>query len=178
MNRTSSDKIARNGPWLLEGTWGGRRDLNPQQPEPQSGALPLSYDHHRWHGNRSLKFESFFANKGLDFSKSFHYLSAPVEPRFAGSLMIISPGRGARRVASAFLVGLFLLLPVPLLAQQDDPSEIFLKAYLSAQQGEKLEHENRFKTCPRQISVCGKPHRRIAQGASGLAASDRRISWP
>jgi hypothetical protein len=25
---------------------GGRRDLNPQQPEPQSGALPLSYDHH------------------------------------------------------------------------------------------------------------------------------------
>src|SRR5436853_5518532 len=30
--------------------------------------------------------------------------------------------------------------------QQDDPSEIFLKAYLSAQQGEKLEHEDRFKT--------------------------------
>ena len=26
--------------------WGGRRDSNPQQPEPQSGALPLSYDHH------------------------------------------------------------------------------------------------------------------------------------
>jgi hypothetical protein len=25
---------------------GGRRDLNPQHPEPQSGALPLSYDHH------------------------------------------------------------------------------------------------------------------------------------
>lgn len=25
--------------------WGGRRDLNPQQPEPQSGALPLSYGH-------------------------------------------------------------------------------------------------------------------------------------
>ena len=24
---------------------GGRRDSNPQQPEPQSGALPLSYDH-------------------------------------------------------------------------------------------------------------------------------------
>ena len=27
-------------------SWGGRRDSNPQQPEPQSGALPLSYDHH------------------------------------------------------------------------------------------------------------------------------------
>ena len=27
------------------GEKGGRRDSNPQQPEPQSGALPLSYDH-------------------------------------------------------------------------------------------------------------------------------------
>ena len=26
--------------------WGERRDSNPQQPEPQSGALPLSYAHH------------------------------------------------------------------------------------------------------------------------------------
>ena len=25
--------------------WGGQRDSNPQQPEPQSGALPLSYGH-------------------------------------------------------------------------------------------------------------------------------------
>src|SRR6478672_695453 len=45
---------------------GGRRDSNPQQPEPQSGALPLSYGHHHWRGTR-LKFESLFANKGLDF---------------------------------------------------------------------------------------------------------------
>src|SRR4030095_5009052 len=30
----------------LKSIWGGRRDSNPQQPEPQSGALPLSYDHH------------------------------------------------------------------------------------------------------------------------------------
>ena len=27
--------------------WGDRRDSNPQQPEPQSGALPLSYAHHK-----------------------------------------------------------------------------------------------------------------------------------
>ena len=28
--------------------WGGRRDLNPRQPDPQSGALTrLSYDHHQ-----------------------------------------------------------------------------------------------------------------------------------
>lgn len=25
---------------------GDRRDLNPQPPVPQTGALPLSYDHH------------------------------------------------------------------------------------------------------------------------------------
>ena len=28
-------------------SWGGQRDSNPQQPEPQSGALPLSYGHRR-----------------------------------------------------------------------------------------------------------------------------------
>ena len=31
---------------LPEQEWGERRDSNPQQPEPQSGALPLSYAHH------------------------------------------------------------------------------------------------------------------------------------
>lgn len=33
--------------------WGDRRDSNPQQPEPQSGALPLSYGHH--HRARTLE---------------------------------------------------------------------------------------------------------------------------
>ena len=65
-------------------------------------------------------------------------------------------GSGARRVGSAFLATLFfLLLTVPLSAQQDDPSEIFLKAYLSAQQGEKLEHENRFKTALAKFRFAG-----------------------
>ena len=27
--------------------WGGRWDSNPRQPEPQSGALPLNYTHHK-----------------------------------------------------------------------------------------------------------------------------------
>src|SRR6267142_4266399 len=31
---------------LIGAKAGGRRDSNPQQPEPQSGALPLSYGHH------------------------------------------------------------------------------------------------------------------------------------
>src|ERR1041385_4511035 len=52
-----------------------------------------------------------------------------------------------RRAFTAVLI-LFLFLGVTrvLVGQQDDPSEIFLKAYLSAQQGEKLERENQFKT--------------------------------
>jgi outer membrane murein-binding lipoprotein Lpp len=40
-------------------------------------------------------------------------------------------------------------------AQQDDPSEIFLKAYLSAQQAEKLEHENRFKNALAKFRFSG-----------------------
>lgn len=55
------------------------------------------------------------------------------------------------------LLAVFFFLPVTisLSAQQDDPSEIFLKAYLSAQQGEKLEHENRFKTALAKYRFAG-----------------------
>lgn len=49
----------------------------------------------------------------------------------------------------------FVLLTGPLSAREDDPSEIFLKAYLSAQQGEKLEHENRFKTALAKFRFAG-----------------------
>lgn len=48
---------------------GGRRDSNPQQPEPQSGALPLSYDHRLWQ-RQSLKSQCLFANKGLDMPRA------------------------------------------------------------------------------------------------------------
>ena len=41
------------------------------------------------------------------------------------------------------------------MGQQDEPSEIFLKAYLSAQQGEKLEHENQFKTALAKFRFAG-----------------------
>jgi len=59
--------------------------------------------------------------------------------------------------AFAALLGLFFFLGVAhvLVGQQDDPSEIFLKAYLSAQQGEKLEHENRFKTALAKYRFAG-----------------------
>jgi hypothetical protein len=69
---------------------------------------------------------------------------------------MVSAGRGVRRVASALLVILFfVLLTLPLPAQQDDSSDIFLKAYLSAQQGEKLERENRFKTAIAKFRFAG-----------------------
>jgi myosin heavy subunit len=64
--------------------------------------------------------------------------------------------RRMRRVGSALLVLFFFILASDrLVGQQDDPSEIFLKAYLSAQQGEKLEQENRFKTALAKFRFAG-----------------------
>jgi hypothetical protein len=69
---------------------------------------------------------------------------------------MIPPRSRLERIGPVLLVGFFLLPPFNQLgAQQDDPSEIFLKAYLSAQQGEKLEHENRFKTALAKYRFAG-----------------------
>src|SRR5437660_11347076 len=69
---------------------------------------------------------------------------------------MIPPRSRLKRIGAILLVGLFLLPAFNQLdAQQDDPSEIFLKAYLSAQQGEKLEHENRFKTALAKYRFAG-----------------------
>src|SRR5437762_5888225 len=59
--------------------------------------------------------------------------------------------------AGAALIALFFFIAGTgtLLGQGDDPSEIFLKAYLSAQQGEKLERENRFKTALAKYRFAG-----------------------
>jgi tetratricopeptide (TPR) repeat protein len=45
-----------------------------------------------------------------------------------------------------FLLAGFLLLasPLQLRAQAEDPSEVFLKAYMTSQQGEKLEHDSQY----------------------------------
>jgi Flp pilus assembly protein TadD len=61
-----------------------------------------------------------------------------------------------KRIDWVLVAGLFLLLiSGPLWAQQDDPSDIFLKAYLSAQQGEKSEHESRFKAALAKYRFAG-----------------------
>ena len=50
-----------------------------------------------------------------------------------------------KRLGRIFVV-LFCFLPLLRLpAQTDDPSDIFLRAYMTSQQAEKLEHDNQFK---------------------------------
>ena len=64
--------------------------------------------------------------------------------------------RHARRLGTSCLVALFFLSKtLCAVAQQEDPSEIFLKAYLSAQQGEKLERQDRFKTALAKYRFAG-----------------------
>jgi Tfp pilus assembly protein PilF len=68
----------------------------------------------------------------------------------------MTPRRHTRRTGSVLLALFSFLLAADLLVgEQDDPSEIFLKAYLSAQQGAKLEHENRFKTALAKYRFAG-----------------------
>src|SRR6201993_3144043 len=60
------------------------------------------------------------------------------------------------RCGTAWLAVVFFFFATVLaIAQQDDPSEIFLKAYLSAQQGEKLERQDRFKTALAKYRFAG-----------------------
>jgi Flp pilus assembly protein TadD len=48
-----------------------------------------------------------------------------------------------------------LLAPVPVAAQADDPSEVFLKAYMTSQQGEKLEHDNQLQAALAKFRFAG-----------------------
>lgn len=49
--------------------WGDRRDSNPQQPESQSGALPLNYDHHWKAGGPYAGIRQFEKGKIIDAEK-------------------------------------------------------------------------------------------------------------
>ena len=60
------------------------------------------------------------------------------------------------RVLSALIAASLFYGAIPSLsAQSDDPSENFLKAYMTAQQGEKLEHENQFKAALSKYRFAG-----------------------
>ena len=61
-----------------------------------------------------------------------------------------------QRISRGLLIWLLSAAFISVLpAQVDDPSDIFLKAYLSAQQGETLEHESRFKAALAKFRFAG-----------------------
>src|SRR5438067_5156412 len=60
------------------------------------------------------------------------------------------------KIRSILLAAVVFCLAAPVLtAQSDDPSETFLKAYMTSQQGEKLEHENQFKAALAKYRFAG-----------------------
>ncbi len=69
---------------------------------------------------------------------------------------MIAPRHRMKRIGPVLLASVFALLAADQVrAEQDDPSEIFLKAYMTAQQAEKLEHENQFKTALAKYRFAG-----------------------
>ena len=61
-----------------------------------------------------------------------------------------------KKIGLILLATLVFCLAAPALtAQSDDPSETFLKAYMTSQQGEKLEHENQFKAALAKYRFAG-----------------------
>ena len=61
-----------------------------------------------------------------------------------------------KRIGLILLAGFFVLFaPGQLRSQSDDPSELFLKAYMTSQQGEKLEHENQSKAALAKYRFAG-----------------------
>ncbi|MEY2543533.1 MAG: hypothetical protein QOE81_994 [Verrucomicrobiota bacterium] len=70
--------------------------------------------------------------------------------------VIMRPPRSMIKISSILLAMLVFCLAAPALpAQSDDPSETFLKAYMTSQQGEKLEHENQFKAALAKYRFAG-----------------------
>ena len=60
-----------------------------------------------------------------------------------------------KKIGLILLTGLLVLAPGQLRSQSDDPSELFLKAYMTSQQGEKLEHDNQFKAALAKYRFAG-----------------------
>jgi len=69
--------------------------------------------------------------------------------------IIIAPHLRMNRIGSILFIGFFFLALNQFAGQRDDPSETFLKAYMTAQQGEKFEHDNQFKTALAKYRFAG-----------------------
>src|SRR6059058_3374977 len=79
--------------------------------------------------------------------------------------VIIRTPRSMKKIGSILLVTLAFCLAVPaLIAQSDDPSETFLKAYMTSLQGEKLEHENQFKAALAKYRFAGSLLEQLRKG--------------
>jgi Flp pilus assembly protein TadD/predicted nucleic acid-binding Zn-ribbon protein len=64
--------------------------------------------------------------------------------------------QGMKKIGLILLAGFsFALAPTRLAAQSDDPSEVFLKAYMTSQQGEKLEHDNQLQAALTKFRFAG-----------------------
>jgi Flp pilus assembly protein TadD/septal ring factor EnvC (AmiA/AmiB activator) len=68
--------------------------------------------------------------------------------------VILGARPGMIRLGSLLLAGL-LFVVTSAQAQSDDPSETFLKAYMTAQQGEKLERDNQFTRALAKYRLAG-----------------------
>ncbi|MGI8889339.1 MAG: hypothetical protein ACR2G0_00945, partial [Chthoniobacterales bacterium] len=60
-----------------------------------------------------------------------------------------------------------LAMPFSSLAQEMDPSEVFLKAYMTAQQGEKLERDSQFKPALAKFRFAGSMLEELKKTSSG-----------
>jgi Flp pilus assembly protein TadD/septal ring factor EnvC (AmiA/AmiB activator) len=61
-----------------------------------------------------------------------------------------------KKIGLILLAGFCLsLAPARLAAQANDPSEVFLKAYMTSQQGEKLEHDNQLQAALAKFRFAG-----------------------
>src|SRR5437588_5192431 len=72
------------------------------------------------------------------------------------AFVIIRARLSMRKIGLILLLAFAFCLAAPASrAQSDDPSEAFLKAYMTSQQGEKLEHENQYKTALAKYRFAG-----------------------
>ncbi len=70
-----------------------------------------------------------------------------------------------KRIGLILFAGFFVLFaPGQLRSQSDDPSELFLKAYMTSQQGEKLEHENQFRAALSKYRFAGSLLEELRKG--------------
>ncbi len=60
-----------------------------------------------------------------------------------------------KKIGVILLTGFSIFLAPAVRAQSEDPSEVFLKAYMTSQQGEKLEHENNYRDALAKFRFAG-----------------------